>query len=58
MGRLERRSVTALVVGDVERPSDVDGILYVRWDDNDDWQRLVARNMRGIGLEVDMNRLG
>jgi predicted nucleotide-binding protein len=57
MGRLERRSVTALVVGDVERPGDVDGILYVRWDEDEDWQRLVARNMRGIGLDVDMNRL-
>jgi predicted nucleotide-binding protein len=44
-------------VGDVERPSDVEGILYVRWDDNEDWQRLVARNMKGIGLDVDMNRL-
>lgn len=57
MGRLERRRVTALVVGDVERPSDVDGILYVRWDDNEEWHRLVARNMKGIGLDVDMNRL-
>lgn len=58
MGRLQRRRVTALVVGDVERPSDVDGILYVRWtDDDDEWQRLVARNMRGSGLDVDMNRL-
>ncbi len=54
MGRLERRRVTALVVGEVERPSDVDGILDVRWDDDDDWQRLVARNMRGSGLDVDM----
>jgi predicted nucleotide-binding protein len=57
MGRLERRRVTALLVGEVERPSDVDGILYVLWDDDDDWQRLVARNMRGSGLDVDMNRL-
>jgi predicted nucleotide-binding protein len=57
MGRLERRRVTALVVGDVERPSDVDGVLYVRWDDEDAWQRLVARNMKAIGLDVDMNRL-
>ena len=57
MGRLERRRVTALVVGEVERPSDVDGVLYVRWDDDDAWQRLVARNMKAVGLDVDMNRL-
>jgi predicted nucleotide-binding protein len=57
MGRLGRRRVSALVVGEVERPSDVDGVLYVRWDDEDAWQRLIARNMKASGLDVDLNRL-
>jgi predicted nucleotide-binding protein len=57
MGRLGRRKVSALIVGEVERPSDVEGVLYVRWDDDDAWQRLVGRNMKASGLDVDMNRL-
>jgi predicted nucleotide-binding protein len=57
IGALGRNRVAALVVGPLEKPSDVDGVLYTPWDERDAWKMGIAREMRAAGLPVDMNKV-
>jgi len=57
IGKLGRDHVAAVVVGDVEVPSDVDGVLYIKFDPAGAWKNQLAREMKAAGLPVDMNRL-
>ena len=57
IGALGRNRVAALVVGPLEKPSDVDGVLYTPWDERDAWKMAIAREMRAAGLPVDMNKV-
>lgn len=54
IGKLGRDKVTALVVGNVEMPSDVSGVVYVA-DTN--WQIDIAKEMKNAGYDVDFNKL-
>ena len=54
VGLLGRNRVCAVLVGDVEWPSDVNGVVHVRMDN--DWKLKVAKELRDAGFEVDMNR--
>jgi predicted nucleotide-binding protein len=54
---LGRKNVVALVVDDIEKPSDISGLLYVAWDDAGAWKNRIAGEMRAAGLPIDMNRL-
>ena len=56
IGRLGREKVCALLKGDVEKPSDCDGIIYIPLDDNDGWQMLLLRELNAAGLKVDANK--
>lgn len=56
VGALGRKQVCALHKGDVELPSDYQGILYIPMDDAGGWKLLLAREMRHAGLDVDMNK--
>jgi predicted nucleotide-binding protein len=56
VGALGRKKVCALYKGDVELPSDYQGVLYVPMDDAGGWKLLLAREMRHAGLDVDMNK--
>jgi hypothetical protein len=55
IGRLGRERVCALAKGDIERPSDSDGILYVSLDDNDGWKLRLLRELNAAGFVVDAN---
>ncbi len=57
MGRLGRNRVVALVRGEIEHPSDVDGVVYIKMDEAGAWQKEVTRELRATGLEVDLNKL-
>ena len=57
IGRLTRSRVAALLVGDVERPSDVQGVLYIEMDPGGGWKAQLAREFSEAGLPVDMSRL-
>lgn len=59
IGTLGRDHVAAIVVGNVETPSDVDGVLYIPFDPaTGSWRSKLAREMKAAGLPVDLNRLG
>lgn len=57
LGKLGRRHVCALYVNGVDIPSDYDGVAYVPFDDHDGWHAKLARELREVGLAVDMAKL-
>ena len=57
MGKLGRERVCPLFRGEVEKPSDIDGIVYVSMDSSDGWQLKLAKEMKHAGLPIDPNDL-
>ncbi len=57
MGKIGRRRVAALVKGDLETPSDISGMVYVGMDPTKGWQLTLAKEMKALGLDVDLNKL-
>ena len=57
LAKLGRNKVCPLVKGDLEMPSDYDGVLYVQMEGSEDWRTKLAIELKGAGLPVDLNRL-
>ena len=55
LGRLGRERVCALIKGNVEPPSDYDGVVYISLDDGG-WKMNLIRELKNAGFEVDANR--
>jgi predicted nucleotide-binding protein len=55
IGKLGRNKVAALVEDNsIELPSDIDGILYIPYDDGN-WKFRIAKELKNAGYAVDMN---
>lgn len=57
VAKLGRSNVCALVKGQVEVPSDINGIVYVPLDEANAWQISVAKELRSAGYNIDMNKI-
>ena len=57
MGKLGRERVCPLFKDEVEKPSDIDGVVYVPMNSSDGWQLKLAREMNQAGLPVDPQKL-
>lgn len=57
IGRLRRKRVCALMVDDVETPSDIHGVIYIRYDAGGGWRLALARELGAAGIEIDLNRI-
>ena len=57
IGKLGRERVCALSMGNVEKPSDCDGILYVPLDDEEGWKMRLMRELKAAKFNVDANKL-
>lgn len=55
IGRLGRKRVCALIKGDLEMPSDYDGVLYVPLDAAGAWEMRLVKELKAAGLNVDAN---
>ena len=55
LGKLGRQRTFALKKGDVETPSDYDGVLYIPLDDPGAWRMELVKEFKGAGLDVDAN---
>ena len=55
--KLGRKRVTALAKDNVERPSDLSGIVFTRMDSDGGWKMKLAKSMIAAGMQFDMNRL-
>lgn len=56
-GKLGRKNVCAIIKGNIERPSDNDGIIYVGIDNKDGWKILLGKELKEAGFEIDMNKI-
>ena len=56
IGRLGRNRVCALTKGDVEIPSDYDGVIYIPLDDAGGWRIELVKELKSAGIDVDANR--
>ena len=56
ISKLGRDHVCALIKGNVEVPGDISGIIYTSMDKNE-WEMSLYKNMKAVGINVDMNRL-
>jgi predicted nucleotide-binding protein len=56
IGALGPEKVAALVKGNVERPSDFDGVVYISLDLGD-WRTQLGKELEAAGFEIDWNRV-
>ena len=57
IGSLGRERVSALVKDGVETPGDLSGVVYTKMDSEGAWKNSLAKNMRAVGLNFDLNAL-
>ncbi len=57
LAKLGRPRVCALYKNMVELPSDVDGVIYIAYDDSGGWRVKLANEIRAAGISVDMNQV-
>ena len=57
VGKLGRERVCALVKEEVEKPGDVDGVVYIMYDDRGAWKKDIAKEFNTLGLHFDANAL-
>jgi predicted nucleotide-binding protein len=57
LGKLGREKVCALIKGNVERPSDYDGVVYIAADNANDWKLLLAKELKQAKLNFDGNKI-
>jgi predicted nucleotide-binding protein len=53
-GLIGRRNVCVLIRPGVEKPSDMDGIVYITFDDGRAWKTELLRELRHAGFRVDL----
>ena len=57
MGKLGRERVCPLFKEEIQKPSDIDGIVYVPMDDTDGWKLRLGQEMKNAGFAIDMNKI-
>ena len=59
MGKLGRKNVVALLSENVEKPSDIDGVLYIPINngDVDSWRYQLLKELKAAGYDIDLNAL-
>jgi putative nucleotide-binding protein containing TIR-like domain len=57
IGKLGRDRVCALVKDNIEKPSDIDGIVYIPMDNSQAWHMSVGKELKKVGYKVDLNKL-
>lgn len=53
IGKIGRRNVCALVKGNIEKPNDISGVVYI--STSQEWKLSLAKELRNSGYEIDMN---
>ena len=57
IGKIGRENVCALVKGDIETPTDISGVVYIKMDEGDGWKLAAAKEMKKSGYDVDLNKI-
>jgi len=57
IGKLGRKNVVSLIKGDIEKPNDISGVVYINYDSNGAWKTEVAKELNSSGYAIDFNDL-
>ncbi len=57
IGKLGRERVCPIYKGEIELPSDLDGVLYIRMDEPGAWRQNLAQEMASAGLPIDRSKI-
>ncbi|MDX2471255.1 MAG: nucleotide-binding protein [SAR324 cluster bacterium] len=57
VGLLGKDKARILLKGDVEIPSDLNGIIYTKVDSSNDWKIELANEMNAVGFNIDKSNL-
>ncbi len=57
VGRLGRGRVCLLRKGNIEMPSDLQGVIYKPIDEHNGWYVAVAKDLKQAGFPIDLNKL-
>lgn len=57
IGKLGRNKVCPLYMKGVELPSDLYGLLYIEIDSTEHWKIKVAKELKAVGYEIDVNKI-
>lgn len=55
LGKLGFEKVCALHKGNIELPSDYDGVIFIPYDDQDGWQLKLLKELKAVGYDVNLN---
>lgn len=55
IGKIGRKNTCALVKGDVEKPNDISGVVYVSYSGN--WKLDIANELQSLGYDIDKNNM-
>lgn len=56
IGKLGRERVCAFTKGNVEIPSDYDGVVYIPLDGSGGWKTTLTKELKNVGFDVDANK--
>lgn len=57
IGKLGKERVRLLKRGNVEIPSDLQGILYTTYDENGAWKISLLKEMQAVGIELEIDKV-
>ncbi len=57
IGKLGRKNVCAIKIGDLEIPSDFIGVVWTPFDPHGAWRTALAKELRDAGHEIDWNQV-
>lgn len=56
IAKIGRHNVCALVKDDIEKPSDITGIIYIKFSDNA-WKIELSKELKNAGYKFDLNKI-
>jgi predicted nucleotide-binding protein len=56
LGHLGRTHVCALKRGELEIPSDFEGVVYVDFDNSDGWKQALGKELQAANFTIDWNK--
>lgn len=56
IGKLGRKRACALIKGDIEKPSDYSGVIYIKFDKKHSWKTELIKELRTVYHDIDANK--
>lgn len=57
VGKLGRSRVCLLIEGSIDIPSDFQGVVHIKFDEHEGWQKKVIIELKDAGYTIDANKL-